>query len=601
VPAHAQAQQAAPEVAAPEATTPEVTASEAQATPEVAALETQTAPEAVTPEAPEAVAPEAAVPDAIAPDVSSLELGAGRARFEAGRVKYAGSVATIEANEGEVVRVRSGNAQIQAKRVEIDMATKTLKADGEVLVERRITAVREMETPIRNDRREVDGDDTDALDDLNREAVGNSTRLEPFTERVRGENLSFDGRTQTGSIDKALLQLESFDVSSARIEILGSQYTARGVVLRPSGLSEEEKRIYGTPPFTLRARRLTVTRNEGGGGQIAARGAALYFKSTRLLPIPAAVFSSFARFGPSRGVATYRIVPRISLNSADGFLATARISFPLAGFPTPAAPASGEGPRAQVKPRRAVVESVLNTDLGFSQKIGFRGGLSLDNRTPVGLITLRARRADVITTQLTSRIQLDRKPEISFDTPVLTLVRPRAGRKGVGVGAYLSASAGRYSEKLIGQAPRVDSSRYSATAVVTTRVSRADGFYADLFHANSRYSATPSRYKDTGFEVGYAGQVLPRVQGLFSYRHSSLSGATPFRFDLVEIPRELRATFDVQLSPRYILPLDLRYDLDRGSLRDKSFGILRSYKNLAYGVVYQTARRDLRLDIRTNF
>ena len=39
----------------------------------------------------------------------------------------------------------------------------------------------------------------------------------------------------------------------------------------------------------------------------------------------------------------------------------------------------------------------------------------------------------------------------------------------------------------------------------------------------------------------------------------------------------------------------------RSRFRDQTFGVLRSYKTFAYGVTYQTARRDLRLEIRRGF
>jgi hypothetical protein len=91
------------------------------------------------------------------------------------------------------------------------------------------------------------------------------------------------------------------------------------------------------------------------------------------------------------------------------------------------------------------------------------------------------------------------------------------------------------------------------------------------------------------------------VRGLFSYRATDVRGSTPFRFDRIEIARELRTTFDISLSPRYIVPIDLRYDIDLRRLRDERFGILRNYKTFAYGLTYQTARHELRLDFRQGF
>jgi hypothetical protein len=63
----------------------------------------------------------------------------------------------------------------------------------------------------------------------------------------------------------------------------------------------------------------------------------------------------------------------------------------------------------------------------------------------------------------------------------------------------------------------------------------------------------------------------------------------------------VRATFDFQYKPRYAIPLEFRYDIDRKDLRDASFGLLRTYKAFAYGMTYNTARSNLNFELRTGF
>jgi hypothetical protein len=180
----------------------------------------------------------------------------------------------------------------------------------------------------------------------------------------------------------------------------------------------------------------------------------------------------------------------------------------------------------------------------------------------------------------------------------LTLPLP-GGRRG---GFSFNASYGKYGERTIGENEGTTrASRLYGRLVFSTRLRPVDGPFLRLFAGTARYGGADTSYSNRGFEVGYEGQLLRRVRGQVSYRSTSLSGETPFRFDRVEIARELRSTFDVQLSPRYLLPIDLRYDLSRRAFRDKTFGVLRSYKNFAYGVVYQTVRRDLRLEVRQGF
>jgi hypothetical protein len=243
--------------------------------------------------------------------------------------------------------------------------------------------------------------------------------------------------------------------------------------------------------------------------------------------------------------------------------------------------------------------AAINADIGISARIGLRGGASLDSVTSYGTFGLRARVHDIVTTQLTNRIVLDRLPEITYGSPMLPLFPLPGGRKA---GLLLGASIGRLSERTVGGGGgEVNATRSQVEVLLTTRAVDKNGPYLELFGRDATYTRFAQHYGNTGFEVGYYGKLLPRVHGLFSYRSTSLSGATPFQFDQVEIARELRSTFDIRVTPRYLIPIDLRYDLDLGRLRDERFGILRNYKNFAYGLTYQTAQHNLRLEIRNGF
>jgi hypothetical protein len=200
---------------------------------------------------------------------------------------------------------------------------------------------------------------------------------------------------------------------------------------------------------------------------------------------------------------------------------------------------------------------------------------------------------------LTNRIVLDRLPELSYDSPLLGCSGCRAT---VWLGLRFSGDIGRYDERTIGGGGgEVKSTREMGMVRFTTRGRNVEGPYLDLFARISRYSNFDSRYRNNGFEVGYAGQLLPRVRGVLSYSNTSIKGRTPFRFDKVDIRQELRSTFDIAISPRYIIPIDLRYDLSLNRFRDERFGILRNYKTFAYGLTYSTAREQLRLEIRQGF
>ena len=489
--------------------------------------------------------------------------------LEAGKVRYAGDTISLTAAPGSLVRLQSGPVLITAERIVVNIADKNLTASGRVVVQRTRLAARTILEP-RALRNRVRGNRRGARPS----AIG------PTTETLSGSDLRFDYVTNRGELDAAHLRLEGFDLTSARVSINGRRYQAFNVVLRPGGLSEEELKIYGTPPFNLRAKRITfLTDPVRDRSSATASGASLYFKNTKILPIPSFIIRAAGNRGPRRSPTAYTLSPRVAYNSADGLLASLRLRFPLTSNLNRAA---------------------LFADVGLSQRIGFRGGFSVESYSNrLGDIALSARVSDIVTTQLTNRIELNRLPEIEYQSPILPLVRWGNGR-GVGVSTVLNA--GRYRERTIGSsAPVVTSSRVQNSFGLTTRINDSDGPYLDVFRTSSHYGETSQRYVNTGLEVGYAGQLVPRVRGLFSFRSIALRGDTPFRFDEVEIPREVRSTFDVELSKRYLLPIDLRYDLDRKEFRDKSIGLLRSYKAFAYGMSYQAARRELKFEFRSGF
>lgn len=480
-------------------------------------------------------------------------------RLFAAKVAYQGGTIIAEGTPENPVRFESGTGLLIAQKIELDTIAQTVEATGAIRLEREILQ---------------------KVKELRSENLPVRQRNEPRTETLTGENLRYDFKNQTGQLDAAKVLMANFNVSASALQINGRRYLAQNLVVRPGGLTPEEIKIYGTPPFSLRAKTATVLAGENGEpARLSVKGAGLFYKNTRILPVPSALFGAGGGFGGgSRENQAFQITPRIAFNSSDKILLTTRLRFPLSQQPERLA---------------------LSADIGVSQRVGFRGGASLDSLNKLGRLSLRGRRADIVTTQLTSRIELDREPEATYVTPALLDFGLPGGRRA---GFALGLGYGRFTERTIGtSAGAVQANRTQGTVYFSTRLNQTEGVYLDLFATNSNYTGLDSSYRNRGFEIGYEGDFLPKVRGQISYRSHSLSGATPFRFDLVEIARELRTTLDVEVTPRYIVPLDFRYDLSTHAFRDKSFGLLRSYKTFAYGVVYQQARKDLRFEIRNGF
>jgi hypothetical protein len=517
-----------------------------------------------------------------------IEYSKSGGRLTADSVRYEGGTIIAESHSAQGVVFQTTDTRVQADRIELDTVKRLLRATGKVVVERQRSTVRKpLVASSITDRGIYPG------------------KKEVVTETLRGSNLQYDFNTQRGSLDAAQLELAGFSVVTDNLTINGKRYTAHHVVLRPGGLSKEELDKYGTPPFSLRAREVTVealngapsaaTSNSSDNANVGAtsgasgaaganarrarvsvRGGGLYFGKTRLLPVPSYVFNNLV--GTPRDPQAFSLTPRISLNSTDRVLVTTQLSYGLSRTPGGA---------------------LLNADIGLSQRVGFRGGLSVLAPTRGGTFTLGLRRNDIVTSQLTSRIELDRTPELTYRSPLVPLFSLPGGRLA---GISFSAGVGRFREKLIGDNDTSTSSDRSIAAFnFTTRGNAVSGPYLDVFARLSRYGSSNRDYRNAGFELGYSGRLLPRVRGAVSLRATSVTGQTPFRFDRVEIKRELRTTFDVELTPRYLIPFDFRYDLTQKRLRDQSVGLLRSYKDFAYGVVYQSSRREARLEIRQGF
>lgn len=480
-------------------------------------------------------------------------------RLFAESIRYEGSVIIAEGG-ADGVRFEGTFGQIRAERLRIDTAARTLRAEGKVRLQRTREVARKQMMP---------------------NSIPERRRNESVTETLRGENLVYDFNARTGSLDNAVVELANFSISSSSIIINGQRYIAHNVVLRPGGLTEAEIKIYGTPPFSLKAKTVTIDTGAPGSSapaRAAATGAGLYFKNTRILPVPSYVLRSVSGSG-NRDKEAFTLTPRLTFNSTDRILLTTKLRVPF----------------SKANPTGAAVDA----DVGLSARIGLRGGLAATLPTRGGTFMLSGRVNDIVTTQLTNRIVLDRQPEFTYTSPLVSLFSLPGGRKA---GILVGAGIGRFGERTIGGGGgEVHDTRSEAQVVLTTRATDVDGPYLDLFGRVADYSKFKRSYSSTGFEVGYYGNITNRIRGLFSYRSSSISGATPFRFDQIEIARELRTTFDIKLSPRYVIPIDLRYDLDLDKFRDESFGILRNYKNFAYGITYETARRELSFEVRSGF
>lgn len=496
----------------------------------------------------------------------------GQGNITAASVTYDKDTIIAEGTLEEPVTYRSGAVTITAQKVLIDTTAQTLSAIGTVTVTQQLTTTKR---PIARPNRLI----KDYYDQYP-------------TETLRGDHFLFDYGKHQGTMDNVRVLLVDFNISASQLIINGQRYTAKDVVIRPGGLTDEELKIYGTPPLSLRAKSMMIdnsrtasitpadkAQNASASNQpvLSAEGAALYFNNTKILPVPNYVLRQIP-IDNNRQKQAFNIVPNVSVDSADGLLLTTQLQYAF----------HPQNPNSLL----------LVTDLGISLRQGFRGGVGLNSQTKYGLFNVNAHVNDIVTDQIDNRILLNRLPEFKYSSPQLGLFKLPGNRQA---GVLLGFSWGDYRETDLDSNREVDSARTQLYAKFTTRLKNPRGPYIEITGSRAKYSNFDQDYSTLGYEVGYYDRITKYIDGQFSYSRTSVSGATPFIFDSVEIPSEIRTTFDILLTPRYIVPIDLRYDTELREFRDKSFGILRNYKTFAYGLTYDTANRALSLEFRQGF
>lgn len=105
------------------------------------------------------------------------------------------------------------------------------------------------------------------------------------------------------------------------------------------------------------------------------------------------------------------------------------------------------------------------------------------------------------------------------------------------------------------------------------------------------------------YRWGYGGAFLRHrfsedLRVSVGYLRYFVRGSTPFQWDDVDIPHELRASVQVPLMGRFSVKLVGRYDLDQGRLRDQAYSLLYRDSDFIYSAQWRTGRRDVLFEIK---
>jgi len=453
-------------------------------------------------------------------------------------------------------------ASVRAVRQEFDLATQKIHASGNVRLDYEGVRLQsdELDIDVENESIEARRNVEVVLGDIRRPAkalpAASDTkvvaRLKRATPVLRGERFAYNFGERAGVLDEAKLTFDRVIFKGTKLELKGERLTI--INSQVTTCSDERH-----PHYSLSARSIVI--RPGVNAQM--RNAVLSLGGKKVISYPRLVVSLRKEEVHSRSLA-----PRVRVNSTDGVVVQSSFTYPL--FADTSLPSLG-----------------LNA--GLSAKHSFRGNVSLDGYTQHVDYGLRVAAKDVAAQDLSSRILIDKRPEAYLDWHDVQ-IHPR-----LRADLFLSTGTVREEEDV-----EVTSHRSNITLQLTPSFGdeeKPSPFFGSVFARKSWYDDGLS-YRVLGASLGVRGKVSDRVEGSLSYITHRIRGATPFEYDDIDIPHELHLTADINVSRKWKVPLEIRYDLSRSSFRSTKYGLLRRIDCLEYGATYDTARREVGIDVR---
>ena len=127
---------------------------------------------------------------------------------------------------------------------------------------------------------------------------------------------------------------------------------------------------------------------------------------------------------------------------------------------------------------------------------------------------------------------------------------------------------------------------------------RQIGQWASVWSTGAVYNGG-EHYFDSSVTLGSGRRFSPSFQADLQYIHHFQDGLSPFQFDRVDIPHELRPEFNLQLTNSWHLESYARYDAGGGRLRDYHFDLSKRMHALTWHAYYTFigASSGVRVDI----
>lgn len=307
------------------------------------------------------------------------------------------------------------------------------------------------------------------------------------------------------------------------------------------------------PHYLLSARQIDATVGE----EAVLHGAALHLYGVRLL--------SLGRYRkslrPSRG--SVLPVPIPGYSRIDSFYVT--------------------GSRTM---RLARGTDFASVDLLLSTKRGPRGTVAVVRRQGKGRAGIRLSRRAGVPDELTASLTLDRFPEAFASWPWNVSNAAKLNMRA-------DVSVGSYSEHPFG----AEASRANVELALERGLDGDEkGVFGGLRYRKSWYS-NAAGLEVLESELGIRSRPDRKTFGEAAFIHRASHGSTPFEFDDVDVPNELRARLELDTGKFWALGAAVRYDTAASEVVDQTLSLTRKVHCLSYTLKWHQLTGDFSVGI----
>lgn len=439
--------------------------------------------------------------------------------------------------EGEVHMDYEG-MHLRADKMEVDMKTESIDASGNVKVEMDTSLLPEAK---KKPSRKHSSDRNAAL----------AERLQGKTPVLEGDRFHYEFGMKSGTLDNAKVSFDRIIFRGTQIKLSAAELTVLNSTVTTC---ERETDMH----YRLTCRSVRVR----PGRDVLLRHVSLWLGDHKVISVSKHVFSL------QKKKAVHTLMPGAHFNTTDGVLIQSLVVYPLSD---------------------SASDASVGFDAGLSAKHGFRGGTYVNGSTDSLDYGVRLAAKDVYNEDLSSRILVDKTPEVYLNAVDFPL--------GDRLSADVFTSAGNYQE----QEPTGASSQRTNVSVRLTpdfgTREHPSPFFGSVIARKTWYD-DGMEYSVLGAQMGVGGYLSKRLYTSVEYITHRITGATPFEFDDIDISHEAKLVTEVAVNKKWKVPLQFRYDLDQGSFRSTKYGLLRTLDCLEYGGSFDTSRGEFSLEVR---